>query len=96
MPGPRKLDNTSVEKVKPHTLASYRAAASKFVAYLDEHGFVPDGPEEWDDLLVERQGAHQVQLRVRGGCSRVRLPAAQEEIGLVPLGDRRVADGGRG
>ncbi|CAK0800419.1 unnamed protein product [Prorocentrum cordatum] len=49
----RKLDSTSVEKVKPRTLAACRAAAVKFVTYLDENGFVPDGPEQWDDLLVE-------------------------------------------
>ncbi|CAK0898424.1 unnamed protein product, partial [Prorocentrum cordatum] len=56
----RKLDSTSVEKVKPHTLAAYRAAAMKFVTYLDEHGFVPDGPEQWDDLLVEYKNDMQM------------------------------------
>ncbi|CAK0851604.1 unnamed protein product, partial [Prorocentrum cordatum] len=56
----RKLDSTSVEKVKPHTLAAYRAAAMKFVTYLDEHGFVPDGPEQRDDLLVEYKNDMQM------------------------------------
>ncbi|CAK0903818.1 unnamed protein product, partial [Prorocentrum cordatum] len=56
----RKLDSTSVEKVKPHTLAAYRAAAMKFVTYLDERGFVPDGPEQWDDLLVEYKNDMQM------------------------------------
>ncbi|CAK0884075.1 unnamed protein product [Prorocentrum cordatum] len=56
----RKLDSTSVEKVKPHTLAAYRAAAMKFVTYLDEHGFVPDGPEQWGDLLVEYKNDMQM------------------------------------
>ena len=60
MSGPRKLDSTSIEKVKPHTLTAYRAAAAKFVTYLDEHGFVPNGPEEWDDLLVEYKNDAQL------------------------------------
>eukprot|EP00959_Pyramimonas_sp_CCMP1952_P216122 4520439-Pyramimonas_sp.AAC.1 len=53
MSGPRKLDSTSVEKVKPHTMAACLAAALKFATYLGENGLVPDGPEQWDDLLVE-------------------------------------------
>ena len=39
--------------VQPHTLAPDRAAAPTFVIYLDEYGFVADGPKEWDDWLSE-------------------------------------------
>eukprot|EP00959_Pyramimonas_sp_CCMP1952_P197395 4128128-Pyramimonas_sp.AAC.1 len=42
-----------LEKIQPRTLITYRAAAMKFANYLDRRGFVPDGPEQWDDLLVD-------------------------------------------
>ena len=60
MSGPRKLDSTSLEKVKPQTLATYRAAALKFVNWLEENGYVPDGPEQWGDLLVEYKNDAQL------------------------------------
>ena len=60
MSGPRRLDATSLEKVKPHTLVTYRAAALKFVNWLELNGFVPCGPEQWDDLLVEYKNDTQL------------------------------------
>eukprot|EP00959_Pyramimonas_sp_CCMP1952_P442336 9260139-Pyramimonas_sp.AAC.1 len=49
MSGPRRLDNTSLEKAKPRTLVTYRAAAMKFANCLDGSGFAPDGPVEYNN-----------------------------------------------
>ena len=89
MSGPRMLDSTSIGKVKPRTLATNRAAALKFVTYLDEHGFVPDGPEQWGDLLIEYKNDMQM-TKCNFECAAaagVRVPTPEEEVDVVPLGD---------
>ena len=47
------MDPSRASMISEKSLLSYRKAAGEFIAFLDEEGYVPDEPEEWDDLLVE-------------------------------------------
>lgn len=51
--GPRRLDVHQSSKILPATHGRYRAAVAKFTVWLAIHGYRPDLPEEYDDLLVE-------------------------------------------
>ena len=51
--GPRRVDPHQLAKDQESTLDRYRRSFRHFVAWLVERGFVPHGPEAWDDLLVE-------------------------------------------
>ena len=51
--GPRYLDVHHAASVRPATLTAYQRAVQHFLDYLDENGWDPRTPEEFDDLLVE-------------------------------------------
>ena len=50
--GPRFIETHVAAKVKPATLARYRAALLPFCEWSVSEGFHPESAEEWDDILA--------------------------------------------
>ena len=51
--GPRRLDPNQAAKVREQTLSAYRKSGRQFADWASELNYEPQGPGEWDDLLVE-------------------------------------------
>ena len=59
--GPRWPDPHHAQNVTPVTLERYRKAATRFCAWLDEHGFTPMGEEDRDSFLVEYKNSKDLK-----------------------------------
>ena len=63
--GPRWLDADRAASVSARTLKAYRRSALCFIEFCEEKGWFPNGPEEWDDLMIEYSFTEVTPSRMR-------------------------------